>query len=269
MDKKMIDLVIADDQVIFLEKIAKFFVKRGYNVSKATTGKDAYDLAVESDVGIFDIDIPSPSGLEVSEKLSKNAPNVHRILISGVPEMQEKAKKIKSYDAFFEKPIQFTDLEMKISRVDLMQKMPLNRVFKKLSIHVSNLSESLATPKSDVISLASHLRSITEFAKAFFWSYDKCDQSSNAVKRATTFLVNALRGLSFVPSIGKSNYTLIMPTVSILNDILLLINATQQKRIKDIDLAVDGLIDGGVPILPEFGSDYTTYCNLIEEEEEA
>ncbi len=67
MEKK-IKLLIVDDEVQFLESIAKRLELRGFDVLTATNGQDAIELAKKEkfDIAIVDLKMPGSDSAQVS-----------------------------------------------------------------------------------------------------------------------------------------------------------------------------------------------------------
>ena len=72
MEQK-IKLLIVDDEVQFLDSIAQRLEMRGFDVTKAYSGKEALEAAEQGkfDLALLDLKMPEMSGKEVLEILKK------------------------------------------------------------------------------------------------------------------------------------------------------------------------------------------------------
>jgi DNA-binding response OmpR family regulator len=70
-DKKLIKILLAEDELSLLEPYAEYFRMQGYKVKTATNGEDALKIAKEFDYDIFLLDImmPKMDGLEVLKQI--------------------------------------------------------------------------------------------------------------------------------------------------------------------------------------------------------
>jgi len=80
-----IKLLICDDEVKFLDSIAERLELRGFDVTKATSGKEAI-LAAHAggfDLAILDLKMPGMNGIEVLEILKKEHKYLEVIILTG------------------------------------------------------------------------------------------------------------------------------------------------------------------------------------------
>jgi DNA-binding NtrC family response regulator len=80
-----IKLLICDDEVKFLDSIAERLELRGFDVTKATSGKEAVDAARAGgfDLAILDLKMPGMNGIEVLEILKKEHKYLEVIILTG------------------------------------------------------------------------------------------------------------------------------------------------------------------------------------------
>ncbi|UCE65565.1 MAG: response regulator [Candidatus Zixiibacteriota bacterium] len=84
MEKK-IKLLIADDEVKFLDSIAQRLELRGFNVTKCTNGDDAVKAAGDEkfDLALLDLKMPGLNGKEVLEILKSEHKFLEVIILTG------------------------------------------------------------------------------------------------------------------------------------------------------------------------------------------
>ena len=80
-----IRLLIVDDEVKFLDSIAKRLELRDFEVTKATNGKDAIKIARKEkfDLALIDLKMPGIDGKQVLEILKKEHKFIEAIILTG------------------------------------------------------------------------------------------------------------------------------------------------------------------------------------------
>ena len=80
-----IRLLIVDDEVKFLDSISKRLELRGFDVAKASNGKDAVETARNEkfDLALLDLKMPGMDGREVLEILKKEHKFIEIIILTG------------------------------------------------------------------------------------------------------------------------------------------------------------------------------------------
>jgi len=80
-----IKLLIVDDEVKFLNSLARRLELRGFEVTRAEKGQDALDYASESrfDLAMVDLKMPGVSGKQVLEILKKTHDFIEVIIMTG------------------------------------------------------------------------------------------------------------------------------------------------------------------------------------------
>ena len=83
--EKQIKLLIVDDEVKFLDSIAERLDMRGFDVTKATNGKDAIEAAKNKkyDLALLDLKMPGIDGKEVLEILKRDHKYIEVIILTG------------------------------------------------------------------------------------------------------------------------------------------------------------------------------------------
>ncbi len=81
-------VLVVDDEVQFVETLAKRLTKRGVKVSAAHSGQEALDAlegggATRTDVVILDVKMPVMDGLETLTAIKKQHPLVEVIMLTG------------------------------------------------------------------------------------------------------------------------------------------------------------------------------------------
>jgi DNA-binding NtrC family response regulator len=80
-----IKLLVVDDEVKFLNSLAKRLELRGFEVTKAENGQDALDFAKDSrfDLAMIDLKMPGVGGKQVLEVLKKTNDFIEVIIMTG------------------------------------------------------------------------------------------------------------------------------------------------------------------------------------------
>ena len=102
------DILLVEDDVVFSHIISKFLLKQGYSVRQADDGLKALQEIRKQlpDVMLCDLQIPYVTGMEVVEEVSRKAPRLPVIVISGTGDMHDVAKALRlGVKDFLVKPI--------------------------------------------------------------------------------------------------------------------------------------------------------------------
>jgi len=80
-----IKLLIVDDEVKFLESIARRLEMRGFDVTKAVNGQEALDAAGRAsfDLALLDLKMPGLNGQQVLERLKKEHKYLEVVILTG------------------------------------------------------------------------------------------------------------------------------------------------------------------------------------------
>ncbi len=82
---RKVKLLVVDDEVKFLNSLAKRLELRGFEVTKAENGQDALDYAKKSrfDLAMIDLKMPGVGGKQVLEILKKTHDFIEVIIMTG------------------------------------------------------------------------------------------------------------------------------------------------------------------------------------------
>ena len=83
--EKTIDLLLVDDDHELREDMARFFSRRGYNVSECPDGEQALGFTDQRafDVIVLDMMMPGISGLELLKKLKQRGCESEIVMLTG------------------------------------------------------------------------------------------------------------------------------------------------------------------------------------------
>jgi DNA-binding NtrC family response regulator len=127
-EEKKIHLLIVDDEVNFLETIAKRLRLKGFDVATASNGKDALKVAKKGkfDVAILDLKMPDMDGTEVLEVLKGRHKHLEAVMLTGHGTIDSAVActKLGAF-GYLEKPYDFDKL------VDVLQQAYKARLMKK------------------------------------------------------------------------------------------------------------------------------------------
>ncbi len=107
-------VLLVDDEVEFVETMAKRFVDRGLEVATAHSGFEAVKLLDKSefDVAILNVKMPGMDGIETLRIMKKKRPHTEVIMLTGghgSGEMAAQALELGAYN-YLLKPFPFKDL---------------------------------------------------------------------------------------------------------------------------------------------------------------
>lgn len=144
-----IKLLIVDDEVQFLESIAKRLELRGFEVKTASNGQDALDFARKEkyDIAIVDLKMPGIDGTQVLETLKNEHKYIEVIILTGHGSLESAVTctKLGAFD-YLPKPYELDDL---IIKLEAAYKSRLEKKFKGDVEKMEKLS-SIATGMSPI-----------------------------------------------------------------------------------------------------------------------
>lgn len=142
-------ILIADDDTLVREAVAKVLEMFGHEVLSVTSGQEALDAADNSfDVILLDINMPGMDGFEAMEAIKKVEPDIPVLFITGAGSVDYAIKAINlgAYD-FISKPIEDLDLfNVKIKRaIEKRMYVLSEKAYKEnLEIEIKNKTKELA-----------------------------------------------------------------------------------------------------------------------------
>jgi DNA-binding NtrC family response regulator len=113
------NILLVDDEVPFVETMAKRLNKRGFDILSAHSGQDALDqLSRHSgiDVVILDIKMPGRDGIQTLEEIKQRFPITEVIILTGHATVESaiEGMKLGAFD-YLMKPC---DMDMLVSKVE-------------------------------------------------------------------------------------------------------------------------------------------------------
>jgi DNA-binding NtrC family response regulator len=83
-----LSVLLVDDEVAFVEALARRLGKRGFRVATATSGRQALEVLAEggatrTDVVILDVKMPGMDGLEALASIKERHPLVEVVMLTG------------------------------------------------------------------------------------------------------------------------------------------------------------------------------------------
>jgi CheY-like chemotaxis protein len=115
---KKIDILIADDEKIVREVLAKFLDGRGYDTLLASNGREALKIIDNNEVRLAFIDIRMPGfidGMGTLKRIKKTNKNIEVIIITGygTENTRRKSRDLGAY-AYLEKPFDLSEIRSKV-----------------------------------------------------------------------------------------------------------------------------------------------------------
>ncbi|RKX27548.1 MAG: response regulator [Candidatus Zixiibacteriota bacterium] len=153
-----IKLLIVDDEVKFLESIAKRLEMRDFDVTKATNGQDALEIAGRDrfDLVLLDLKMPGLNGKQVLEILKKEHKFLEVIILTGHGSLDSAVEctRLGAFD-YLPKPYELESL------LEKLQKAYQVRLQKKFEVDQERLEKigKLATGHS-ALSILRELRKL-------------------------------------------------------------------------------------------------------------
>lgn len=93
-EKKLLHVLLVDDQPDFLEPISFLLKSNGYDVSLASNGKQAIDIIRLNtpDIVFLDIQMPEMNGIEALENIRKISKDLPVVMLTGHPDEENQAE---------------------------------------------------------------------------------------------------------------------------------------------------------------------------------
>ena len=108
-----IKILITDDEVKFLDSIAQRLELRGFDIAKASNGKDAVEAArnQKSDLALLDLKMPGMDGKQVLEILKQEHKFIEVVILTGYGSVDSAVEctKMGAY-GYLPKPYEFEKL---------------------------------------------------------------------------------------------------------------------------------------------------------------
>ncbi|MFC2061688.1 response regulator [Elusimicrobiota bacterium] len=106
-------ILIADDEIYFIESLRKALESSGNAVDFAFNGKEALDLIKKNDYDILFLDhnMPELTGLEIIKYVKANNIRAKTVMFTGYPQMSEFFAKSVGADEYITKPCRLEDIE--------------------------------------------------------------------------------------------------------------------------------------------------------------
>jgi DNA-binding response OmpR family regulator len=121
MDEKvMAKILLLEDDEILSQTIITILHSEGYEVSKATNGREAYDLtfAYPFDLYLFDVNVPESNGFEVLRELRKSGDETVAFFITALSDIQSVSQGFESgANDYIKKPFDLDEFLIRIRAV--------------------------------------------------------------------------------------------------------------------------------------------------------
>ncbi len=107
-------VLIVDDDAFVIRILAKILQKEGYMIDTAESGQEAlakFETSIPCDAAIIDVRLQEMSGLDLLDKLHEIAPCMVKILLTGHPSDEDRARALRQgADQYFAKPVKAEEL---------------------------------------------------------------------------------------------------------------------------------------------------------------
>ncbi len=113
-------ILFVDDEQYILNIVEEYLIRRGFNISVADNGQEAFNLVQEYnyDIVFTDLNMPHFSGMDLLAAIKEHCPETEVIIVTGYGTIESaiEALKMGSYD-YLQKPIKLERLEILIKRI--------------------------------------------------------------------------------------------------------------------------------------------------------
>jgi len=120
MMEKQYTILVVDDETDILESVFFELQLEGFNVLKASGGKEAWKIFSDEktiDLVITDVRMPEGDGVELLERLKENSPEHPAVLfITGHNDISDKESKEKGAQSIIAKPFKISRLMSEIKK---------------------------------------------------------------------------------------------------------------------------------------------------------
>ncbi|WBH17374.1 cell cycle two-component system response regulator CpdR [Sphingomonas radiodurans] len=115
----MIRILLAEDDQVMREYLARALEKSGYAVTAVDRGTAALPLIEEEefDLLLTDIVMPEMDGIELAQKAGELRPNLRVMFITGFAAVTLKAGKAMPHARVLSKPFHLRDLVLEVDRM--------------------------------------------------------------------------------------------------------------------------------------------------------
>jgi DNA-binding NtrC family response regulator len=114
-----VSILVVDDEPIVNQSLGDWFRQDGYQVTTASSAKEALRLVAEHtfDIALLDIKMPGIDGLELQERLVRDCPDLSIIIMTAYASVDSAVRALKAgaYD-YITKPVDPEELSMLIRR---------------------------------------------------------------------------------------------------------------------------------------------------------
>ena len=117
MNEKPISLLIVEDDADFRDSSARWMDRKGHQVAAAASGAEALSLCERQqfDVGVFDMNMPGMSGIELLQRIRDNNIDMEVIILTGQGTIDSAVQAMKmGASDYLTKPCELEELLEKI-----------------------------------------------------------------------------------------------------------------------------------------------------------
>jgi signal transduction histidine kinase len=210
----MAAVLVVDDERSVREAFTLFLERDGHNVWSAGDAGVALELLKEQliDVVVSDIILPSSSGVELLEAISKGWPTIRVILITGEPSIDTAARAVRAgaHD-YLTKPVTADELQRAVATAVRLKSMrDRNRRLRQALLDSNREYEALCARMADEI--GQPLKSILVSASALGAGLEK-DRTEREIERIRTLAVQLNQLLQQIRSLATASHQRIRPRI--------------------------------------------------------
>ena len=119
IDRRLIKLLVVDDEDDFREVAGAYFARQGYDVALASHGRQALDMVGDRafDVAVVDLNMPFVNGAEFLKQIRDSDSDLQVIILTGGGSIEDAVDAMKNgaYD-FLTKPARLNELDLLIQK---------------------------------------------------------------------------------------------------------------------------------------------------------
>ncbi|KPA18132.1 chemotaxis protein CheY [Candidatus Magnetomorum sp. HK-1] len=140
------NILLVDDEVSFVETMAKRLNKRDFAVSTALSGKEALNFLAKNmsiDVVILDVKMPGMDGIETLQAIKQTYPLVHVIMLTGHATVESAIDGMKkgAFD-YLMKPCEMEILVSKVLDAQKAKQLHEEKIQKARITEIGKMAES-------------------------------------------------------------------------------------------------------------------------------
>jgi response regulator RpfG family c-di-GMP phosphodiesterase len=180
-------VLVVDDEDTIRNAVARFLLKRGYDVRMASSGREALRQVAEGGIALMllDVRMPGMSGLDVVPEALHLAPEIAIVMLSATTDPASAALCLqRGAMEYLTKPVELSDLATAIERSLRRRDTLLRERSDREHLSVMTLEALISALESKDRFLSGHSARVTDFAAGIAKQLDLSSDQIEQVRRA-------------------------------------------------------------------------------------